>query len=686
MEKSIPPKIFYLYNPYGEMRDEGMVDCIVTFQPENKSVQVKSGETIMNAAIDAGVFINSVCGGLGKCGKCKVQVKGKVSAKDSELLSKEEKENNFYLACETVVASDVDIYIPEISRAARHQILVKSKETRIEHLVPITRKLRLTLPAPSLEDNISDLERIKKGLAEHNILTARTGVDMLRKVAKILRDNYWDVGVTVSEIDGEYEIIYIDSKETTNKHFGLAIDIGTTTVVVSLIDLNSGETIATKSNYNKQIVCGEDVLARINFAEEEGGLTKLNKLIIETINFLIEELTLDDEVCRRGIKYGTCKEDITSVVAAGNTTMSHLFLSMNPQHIRLEPYIPTASLIPLLKAKDLGLEVNPEATIFYMPCRSSYVGGDVTADILSSGLNKKDELSLLIDVGTNGEAVIGNKEWLVSCSCSAGPAFEGGEVQHGMRAAIGAIEKIALNVLPREKGVGMDIKIFYKTIGDVKPKGICGSGLIDLLAEMFLHGIIDKSGNINDVLSPRIRDGAEGKEFVVVWAKETSLGRDVIAQRRDDGEIVMKEADGKDIVITEADIKNIIRTKGAVYASCSVLLKSLNHTFDDLDKIYIAGGFGNYIDLKNAILLGLFPDVPLKKYEFIGNGSLGGARLALLSKEMREEAKRIYSMMTYIELSVNNMFYNEFTSALFLPHTDMNLFPSVERTLAKTQG
>jgi uncharacterized 2Fe-2S/4Fe-4S cluster protein (DUF4445 family) len=663
-----------------------MADCIVTFQPENKSVKIKKGKTIMNAAVDAGVFINSVCGGLGKCGKCKVQVKGEVSARDSELLSKEEKENNFYLACESSVEGDVEVYIPEISRAAKHQILVKSKEISIEELTPMTTKVRLTLPAPSLEDNISDLERIKKGLVEQKILNARPGIYLLRNVPKILRDNYWDVAVTVFDMDGQSEIVYIDSKETSNKHFGLAIDIGTTTVVVSLLDLNSGETIATKSNYNKQIVCGEDVLARINFAEEEGGLTKLNKLIIETINFLIEQLTLDDEICRRGIEYGTCKEDITSIVAAGNTTMSHLFLTLDPEHIRLEPYIPTANLIPISKAKDLGLEVNPEAPVFCMPCRSSYVGGDITADILASGLNKKDELSLLIDVGTNGEAVIGNKEWLVSCSCSAGPAFEGGEVQHGMRAAIGAIENIALNVQPRESGVGKDIKVFYKTIGDVKPKGICGSGLIDLLAELFLHGIIDKSGNINDVISPRIRDGAEGKEFVVVWAEETSLGRDVIAQRKEDGEIVMKEADGKDIVVTEADIKNIIRTKGAVYASCSVLLKSTNHSFDDLDKIYIAGGFGNYIDLKKAILLGLFPDVPLEKYEFIGNGSLGGARLALLSRKKREEAEKIYRMMTYIELSVNNLFYNEFTSALFLPHTDINLFPSVAQTLAKIQG
>ncbi|UCE74710.1 MAG: DUF4445 domain-containing protein [Methanomassiliicoccales archaeon] len=662
-----------------------MADCVVTFQPDNKSVKVELGERILNAAVAADVFINSVCGGLGKCGKCKVQVKGDVSKRDSELLTEEEKENDFVLACESAVMGDLEVYIPEASRAAKHQILVKSKEIDLKRLTPITRKLRLTLPVPSLEDNISDFERIKRGLAEQNIENPRISASLLRNCAKALRENLWDVGATIAEVNGTNEIVNIDSKDSIKKHFGLAIDIGTTTVVVSLIDLNTGETISTKSNYNKQIVCGEDVLARINYAEEEeGGLPRLNKLIVETINFLIENLTLDDELCRRGIEYGTCKDDIIGIVAAGNTTMSHLFLSLDPQHIRLEPYIPTVSLIPTLRARDLNLEVNPEAVVYCVPCRSSYVGGDITADILASGLTKKEELSLLIDVGTNGEAVMGNKEWLVSCSCSAGPAFEGVEVQHGMRASMGAIEKIALTVLPKENG--MEISVFYKTIGDIKPKGICGSGLIDLLAEMFIHGIIDKGGNINDLLSPRIRDGIEGKEFVVAWAHETSLGRDMIAHKKEDGEIVMEESEGKDIVITEADIKNIIRTKAAVYASCSVLLKSMNHTFEDLDKIYIAGGFGNYIDLKKAILLGLFPDVPLKKYDFIGNGSLGGAKLALLSKDMREEAERIYKMMTYIELSVNNMFYNEFTSALFLPHTDTNLFPTVAEQLDKNQG
>lgn len=662
-----------------------MAEFTVTFQPDNKTVNVKQGETILNAAVGADVFINSVCGGMGKCGKCRVQVEGKVSRWDSELLSEEDRDNNICLACVSKVEGDIEVYIPETSRAMKHQILTTSTGIEVGSLAPMTRKVHLALSAPSLEDNVSDFERIKRALKDQGIEDAQMDLQFLGSLASTLRENQWDVGVTVTELAGKNEIISIHPKELVGKHFGLAIDIGTTTVVVSLIDLNTGETVASRSNYNKQIVCGEDVLARINYAEEDGGLFNLQRLIVETINYLIEELTLDDEVCARRPKEGTCKEDITSVVASGNTTMTHLFLGLDPQHIRLEPYIPTACMFPMIKARDLILETNPHAYIYCMPCRSSYVGGDITADILASGLYKKDELALLVDVGTNGEAVIGNKDFLASCSCSAGPAFEGGEVQFGMRASVGAIEKLALTVLPG-KDDEKDIKIYYKTIGKVLPKGICGSGLIDLLAELFINGVIDKSGSINDISSPRIRDGEEGKEFVVVFAEETGLGKDVIAHKREDGKIILKESKGKDIVITDSDIKNIIRTKGAVYASCSVLLKSMNYTFDDLDRIYIAGGFGNYIDMKKAILLGLFPDIPMKKYDFIGNGSLGGARLALLSKDMRTEAEKIYRKMAYIELSVNNMFYNEFTSALFLPHTDLSLFPTVESILKNKQS
>jgi uncharacterized 2Fe-2S/4Fe-4S cluster protein (DUF4445 family) len=411
--------------------------------------------------------------------------------------------------------------------------------------------------------------------------------------------------------------------------------------VVELVNVGTGDIVAKKAAYNKQVIHGEDVLTRILHAEEEkNGLQDLRKLIVETINYLLEEAMKEADVKRNEICYGA---------AAGNTVMTHLLLGLNPAHIRREPYIPTANFFPLIKAKETGIKINPEGYFYILPCRSSYVGGDITADVLASALHRTDKLSLLIDVGTNGEVVLGNKDWMVSCSCSAGPAFEGGEVDYGIRATRGAIEKVALTT-------SLDVK--YATIGNVKPKGICGTGLIDLLAELFTHGVIDRSGRIRSLDSPRIRDGKEGKEFVVVWANETKIN--------------------KDMVITEVDIRNIIRTKAAVYAAASVLLKTMKHSFDDVEQIFIAGGFGNYLDTRKSIWLGLLPDVSPEKFKFIGNGSLAGARLTIISRKSRKESIEIAKKMTYIELSVTPSFFNEFTSAMFLPHTDIEKFPSAK--------
>lgn len=422
-------------------------------------------------------------------------------------------------------------------------------------------------------------------------------------------------------------------------NLGIAIDIGTTTVVVYLVDLNNGNIIAKESSYNKQIICGEDVIARVLYCEEEEGLNKLKSLVLETINFLINEFKVS-------------KDEIKSCVIAGNTIMTHLFLGIHPKYIRLEPYIPTANLFPLIKANDIGLNIYKNAPVYCLPSRSSYVGGDITADVLASGMHKKEELALLIDVGTNGEVVLGNKDWLVSCSCSAGPAFEGGEVEFGLRATSGAIEDIELEE---------DLNVKYKTIENAKPKGICGSGLLDLIAEMFTHGVIDKQGKIQNLNSKRIRKGKEGNEFVIAWKEETEIK--------------------KDIVITDIDIKNILRTKASMFSAILTLLKSMEYSLDNIERVYIAGGFGNYLDSEKGIILGLFPDIPLWKFEYIGNGSVAGATLVLLSKEKKKEAEEIFQKMTYFELSVSNTYFNEFTSALFLPHTDINLFPSVKKLL-----
>ncbi|MDI6887984.1 MAG: ASKHA domain-containing protein, partial [Candidatus Thermoplasmatota archaeon] len=576
----------------------------------------------------------------GKCGKCKVQVKGKYRTEKTELLTKEELAEGYCLACQTQIEGHVEIFIPPSSRLGEPQILTKSEIIKVEKIAPVVDKYWLKLPLPTLTDNISDLERLQRALKYQDV---SIDLNILRKFGRILRESNWDVTVTLTELDGKHEITNIEAGNTTSRKYGLAIDIGTTTVVATLVDLNEGNIIDTASDYNKQIICGADVISRIDYSEEEKhGLKKLNSLVIATINYLIKDLTANNNIRRDEISY---------IVTAGNTTMTHLLLNISPSTIKREPYIPTANLIKELKARELGIQA-PNAYLYCVPGRSAYVGGDITADILASGMHKKEELSMLIDVGTNGEVVLGSKDWLVACSCSAGPAFEGGEVDYGTRAVKGAIEK--LHITP-------NFEVEYSVIGNVKPIGICGSGLIDLLGELFRCNIIDKSGRIRDLDNPRIREGKEGREFVAVRAEDTKIG--------------------KDLVISESDIRNIIRTKAAIYAATSLLLKTVGYETKDLYQIFIAGAFGNYLDARKSILTGILPDVDIEKLRFIGNGALTGAQLILLSKKKKEEAEEIFRKITYIDLSTNPKFFEEFTSALFLPHTNLELFPTVKKML-----
>lgn len=393
-------------------------------------------------------------------------------------------------------------------------------------------------------------------------------------------------------------------------------------------------------------MCGEDVISRIVYARREGGLTRLHELVIGTINNLLQELAGRNKID---------VTDINEVTLAGNTTMTHLFLGLDPRYIREEPYIPTVSVPPRGSAGRLGLNTNPHASVYCMPSVGSYVGGDVAAGVLSSGLFLTDRLTLFIDVGTNGEMVLGNRDWLISCACSAGPAFEGGGVRDGMRATTGAIEDVWINRKTYESS--------YSTIGGRSALGICGSGLIDLLGELFVAGVIDKSGHIDRTLAtPRVREGTHGLEFVVAWARET--GRD------------------HDIVITESDIDNLIRAKAAIYAGFSVLCRSVGVDLADVEQVMIGGAFGQYINVEKAIDIGLLPDLPWERFKYLGNTSALGAYTALVCTDMRHEVVEISMRMTYLELSADNSFMDEYTSALFLPHTDLDAFPSVKALVA----
>jgi uncharacterized 2Fe-2S/4Fe-4S cluster protein (DUF4445 family) len=511
---------------------------------------------------------------------------------------------------------------------------------------PLSHKLYLDMSPPNLDDNLGDLERVYRGInAGGDYPVMQTGLFNLRKLATLLRDSQYRITATMGQRGKTVEVVQFEAEDTTRRNFGVAVDVGTTTVVANLVDLGSGETISRKATYNSQIRFGEDVITRImHTVEQPGGLEKLHDCVVGDINNLISAMVEEG---------GISHADVTYVVAAGNTTMIHLLLGIEVANIRREPYIPTATSLPVIRAAETGVSVNGRGLLCCLPGPGPFVGSDITADVISCGMHEQRELSLLIDLGTNGEVALGSRDWLMCCSASAGPAFEGGGLRCGIRATDGAIERVAVNALA---------KFSYKVIGRTRPKGICGSGLIDLAAELFRAGFIDKSGHFHkDGKVPGLREGENGPELVIVPGKETATGRD--------------------ITINEDDLAIFIRSKGAIYTAADALLARAGLDFTDIRQLFISGGFGNYVDVGNAVLIGLFPDLPMDRFQFIGNGSLLGARMCLLSREALADAEEVAQRMTYVDLSTDSKFMNDFTSSLFLPHTAVEKFPSVMKLL-----
>ncbi|MCW3491425.1 ASKHA domain-containing protein [Dethiobacter alkaliphilus] len=625
----------------------------VLFFPDNLVANVEPGTSVLRAATLAGVELKSNCGGDGTCGRCLVKVKdGNVRLKSTGAVSQKAKQAGMVLACQTMVEGNVVIDVPKDSRLDEHQVLLDEKEVLVEQdeglaegyaIKPVCRKVKLSLTEPTLTENVSDWNRLQAALrSELDCGEIHIALPVLRELAETLRAGDWDVTVTVAQLNGCAEVVHLAPGHSDRKSFGLAVDIGTTTVVVYLIDLDSGLTLGKKGTYNKQARYGDDVITRmIHASDKKGGLQDLHKAVIDTINQLI------DEVLEQSQASG---DDVHMAMVAGNSTMTHLFLGLTPKYIRLEPYIPLAAETPPVRAEELGLNINPTAFVATFASVASYVGGDIVSGTLVTNMAQSDEITLFIDIGTNGEMVLGNRDWLMTAACSAGPAFEGGGITFGMRAMKGAIEYVEIDADT------YDVKV--STIGKMKPMGICGSGLIDCLAKLREVGIIDRAGKIQtDLDTPRIRQGDDGWEFVLVFGEETECN--------------------KDIIITENDIKNLLRAKGAVYAGIRSMLKAVQLDEEVIDKVLIAGGFGNFINIRDAITIGLLPDLPPEKYRFIGNSSVKGARLSLLSQDAYHEAQELGKKMTYLELSVGNDFMDEFMSALFIPHTDMTLFPSV---------
>ncbi|MDP3297008.1 MAG: ASKHA domain-containing protein [Thermodesulfovibrionia bacterium] len=619
--------------------------------PSGKIISGSPDTSILESLKNEGIYLTSSCGGKGTCGKCKIIIRsGSVNTRSAIKLTQEEIKKGYTLACQTFPEGDVLIEIPKESMLTLEGRIATGKSKDLQALLrstgagiePLTERIVLQLPHPSLNDNISDLERLKRELFSKGLGCLRVPFRFLTDLAKTVRKKDWEVTLCIIHTEDCNEItnIFPDNKKTPR--YGIAVDIGTTTLVVYLIDLADGSLVDIASTYNSQIRFGDDVITRIVYATEHNGLKNLNKAVITDINIFLSLLKKTHHVDF---------DSIDQFVIAGNTTMTHLFLGLDPSAIREEPYIPTANSFPLAFAGELGLKINPNTPVYAFPCVASYVGGDIVSGVLAARLHKKQELSLFMDIGTNGEIVLGNSEWLVAAACSAGPCFEGSGIKHGMRATEGAIEDVRIN----RETLEPEIKI----IGDTAPMGICGSGMIDVVAEMFLTGILNQKGKLQQEVSKRIREGEDGLEFVVY------------------------SQDDRDIVLTEPDIENIIRAKAAIYAGFSILLKEVGYTFDDIHKVYIAGGFGKFLDIEKAVILGMLPDISREKFEYMGNTSITGAYLCAISRKMREEAEEIARKMTYLELSVSRSFMDEYVSALFIPHTNIDAFSSVKKLMKK---
>ena len=639
----------------------------VHFVPDDIEVSVEEGENLLNVAANAGVYIHAFCGGEGVCGKCKVKIEqGDVAATQATQLKSSEIEQGFRLACQSKVMSDLVVQIPETIRKDGKKLKRKPKTTRsisarsLDDLIggwdvdPLVEKRFFTLSKPTIEDNVSDLQRltraISKGCPECRI-PSYDHPELLQELPFVMRKANWEVTAILlrgKRLEEPDRIIAVEEGDTSNDLYGLALDIGTTTVCGVLIDLNNGEVVAEASEYNGQIQYGEDVISRIIYSQRPGGLAALQERVVRTINNVIEA------VCKKAaIKH----DAISYIMAAGNTTMSHLLLGLNPKFIREAPYTPTCNQYPITRAAAIGISAHPSVRLFLYPSVASYVGGDITSGVHACRMHKSSEVTLFIDIGTNGEIVIGNQEWMVCAACSAGPAFEGGGIKHGMRATSGAIENF--HIEPET----LDPMIV--TINLAKPQGICGSGLISIVAELLEAGVIDQQGKFNRNLEhPRIREGYDGYEYVLAWAKDTAVD--------------------EDIVITEVDIDNLMRAKGAMYAGYQTLLESVSLTFNDLDRVILAGNFGNYIDLEQAICIGLLPDIDRDKFYYLGNASLLGAQISLIDHKRFWERTIVGKLMTNMELSENPNFMNHYMASLFLPHTDMGLFQTVKKKLPET--
>ena len=643
--------------------------CKVTFQPYNKTVEVQPGTNLLRVAMNAGIHINASCAGEGVCGKCRViQEAGEVKGGVNERLSPDDIDKGYRLACHSEVTSDITIRIPvesdidagelaalsppRYTAAIQHMDINSLKEQGL--FINPVKKTYLELPPPTVSDNLSDVGRIVRSLKEkadwHKL---ELTIPVIREIPDIIRESDFKVTTTLVRPvrdNGKTRVTNVQAGDTTAENYAIAMDIGTTTVYGQLVNLQTGKVIAEKGLVNGQISYGEDVISRIIFAEKGDGLDKLQQAIIKTINEILDAIFKQS---------GGDRDNVSTITIAGNTTMTQLLLGINPRYIRRAPYVPAATLYPPFLAVSIGIKLNEHTIALLYPEISSYVGGDIVAGIMGSGLYRTEELTLYMDIGTNAEIVIGNKDWLACAACSAGPAFEGGGVEFGMRASKGAIEDFLIDPISFEPMI--------ITIGDVRPKGICGSGLITMIAIMFEMGVLDNNGKFNrDIKTERLRKRNDVWEYVVAWQKDTQIDRD--------------------ISLSEVDIDNLIRAKAAIYSGCETLLEEVGLSMDMIEHIILAGGFGSYIDLEKAMTIGLLPEMDPEKVTYLGNGSLLGARMSSLTNRIRKDVVEVTKKMTNFELSETPSYMDHYVAAMFIPHTDVNTFPKLKQRLDARKG
>ena len=626
-----------------------MASITITFGPVGGEVKVGQGTNVLNAAIKGGVALRAECGGNGICGKCRIILPNLDSASkptgiEKKHLSTNELASGYRLACQTFPKRDIHVVIPEETRIGKRKILVRGYERQTK-LNPMIRKFHLKLERPSLSDIRSDYERLVEALSiscSLNDLAIDYGV--LRELPDILRDADWNVTATIW---GNDKIIAVEAGDTTQKLFGVAVDIGTSKIVGHLVDLTTGKIVSTGYTENPQMPYGADIITRIAFAmEKEINRESLRKAIIEGINKVLRQTCLKAKVEMN---------QIYQTVLVGNTAMHHLCLGIQPKYTALSPYVPATKSSVDIPAEQLQVEMNRNGVCSFLPIIAGFVGADAVADLIATSFYRLEKVSLLIDIGTNTEVFVGNFKDIVTCSCASGPAFEGARIKHGMKAETGAIESLSLD---------SDFNVEFKTIGNTKPKGFCGSAMIDIVAEMFKSGIVESKGRISsDLKTPRLRRADKQMEFVIAWANETGINRD--------------------IVVTQKDIGEIQLAKAAIFAGCSVLMNARNLEQKNLDRVLVTGSFGNYINPENAKLLGLVPDVATSRIQFVGNTALTGAKMALVSKETRKTAERISKEIRYLELATAPKFSKELTDAMFIPHRDPNRFPRVNKYLKR---